>query len=74
MDKEQESLIEIFAEERSRRDAEEDILRNRLKVGKIFFSSFRFSFLISPPFVLFFILILVISFFSERDLFVVGCI
>ncbi|KAE9454805.1 hypothetical protein C3L33_13327, partial [Rhododendron williamsianum] len=31
MDKEQESLIEIFAEERSRRDAEEDILRNRLK-------------------------------------------
>lgn len=43
MDKEQEALIEIFAEERSRRDDEEDILRSRLKVGKFFFFITHFS-------------------------------
>lgn len=47
LDKEQDALVQIFAEERIRRDAEEESLRNRLKVGKIFFSSSRFSFFCS---------------------------
>lgn len=43
LDKEQEALVAIFAEERIRRDAAEDSLRNRLKVTKILFSSSRLS-------------------------------
>jgi len=32
MKKEQENLIEIFSEERDRRDGEEEVLRNKLEV------------------------------------------
>ena len=73
MDKEQEEVIDIFSEERSRRDAEEAGLRNRLKVRDFFF-------FYSSPFLIFIFSILLadililscISFLSQKDFFAVG--
>lgn len=42
--KEQESLIDIFSEERQRRDAEEETLRRKLKVSLITLFDDKFCF------------------------------
>ena len=71
MDREQETLIDIFSEERDRRDAEEDSLRNRSKVGKFSFL-LPLAFIFDSSFLCFYCCFL--NQFLIRDLVVVGSI